>query len=146
MEVNNPLRVKRFWLKVNKQGSIPKKHPELGRCWEWSGAQDLKGYGNFTVGKRQTGKAHRFSFLLAFGWILKHPYQVDHKCENTSCVRPSHLICLLGWKNNEKSSSPSAVNKRKTHCVHGHKFTESNIIRNSKGHRRCKACREGEYA
>src|SRR5258708_2314691 len=108
METTNLLRVERFWEKVDKDGPIPEKSPELGKCQIWTGAKDKKGYGNFTVAVRKTGKAHRFSFLLAYGWILEKPYQVDHKCENTSCVRPSHLICMLGKYNNEKSSSPSA--------------------------------------
>jgi hypothetical protein len=144
VEVTNPIRVKYFWEKVNKDGPIPKKHPELGKCWEWTGAKDKKGYGNFTVAKGKTSKAHRFSFKLAFGWLLDHPYQVHHKCENTSCVRPKHLIHLHGTRNNDLSTSPSAINKRKTHCKRGHEFTEDNIVRGSKGNRRCKSCREGD--
>ena len=140
METNNPDRVKRFYEKVDKDGPIPAKHPELGKCWIWTGAKDRKGYGNFAVGKGRTAKAHRFSFKLAFGWLLPKPFQVDHKCENTSCVRPKHLIHLLGYQNNEKSNSASAVNKRKTHCSKGHPFSEDNILRIG-GRRICLACR-----
>jgi HNH endonuclease len=136
MEIHNPQRVKYFWSKVNKNGPI---HPELGRCWIWTGAIS-RGYGNFTVAKGQTGKAHRFSYLLHWGFL--GDYQVDHKCCETRCINPHHLQLLTNKENNEKSTSPSAINKRKTHCIHGHEFIESNIIRYKDGHRRCKTCLE----
>ena len=137
LETNNPARVDRFFAKVNKDGPLFRE--DLGRCWEWVGAKDSSGYGNFTCSPSRTCKAHRFSFLLCFGWLLSHPYQIDHKCENTSCVRPSNLFCLLGKENNEKSNSASAINKRKTHCKHGHEFSDENTIRRN-GKRYCITC------
>ena len=113
--------------------------PSLGKCWSWAGASDQKGYPNFTVGKRKTAKAHRFSFKLAYGWLLDKPYELDHKCGNTNCVRPRHLQFLSGYKNNEKSNSASAINKRKTHCKYGHQYSEENTIKEN-GRRRCIAC------
>jgi hypothetical protein len=140
METTNPVRVSNFWSKVNKNGPFCKiEDIDLGRCWIWTGACDGK-YGNFAVAKNKVGKAHRFSFKLAFGWLLSHPYQIDHKCRETMCVNPKHLFCLLGRDNNERSNSPSAINKRKTHCIRGHEFTEDNIIRFKDGYRRCKTC------
>lgn len=144
METQNTTRVKLFWTKVNKNGPFPEIRPDyvegnLGRCWVWTGAKDQKGYPNFTVAKNKTAKAHRFSFKLAYGWLLGHPYQIDHKCNNPSCVRPSHLFHLLGKYNNEKSNSASAINKRKTHCKRGHLFSEENTIRKN-GRRICITC------
>lgn len=144
MEVNDQLRVQRFYNKIDKNGPIlgpTSLYPEtnLGPCWIWTGACDQKGYPNFTVEKGKVKKAHRFSFLLAFGWILPKPYQIEHKCKNTSCVNPKHLVCLLGKVNNERSNSASAVNKRKTHCKHNHEFSEENTIRKN-GRRYCITC------
>lgn len=129
MEVDNSKRVGLFWGKVEK----------LDDHWLWTGALDSQGYGNFTVSKGKTGKAHRFSFFLKYGWILSHPYQIDHKCKVRNCVNPEHLRLLPGWKNNELSTSPSAINKKKTHCKRGHKYDERNTIK-EKNRRRCRIC------
>lgn len=94
-------------------------------CWLWTGAQDRKGYGNFTVARNKTNKAHIFSYYLHIGSIPKG-LQVDHECNNPSCVNPYHLRLLTGTKNNERSNSPSAINKRKTHCCRGHEFSDEN--------------------
>lgn len=137
LEITNPKRVELFWQKVDKDGPIIVS--DLGNCWVWTGAKDQKGYSNFTVARGKQAKAHRFSFLLAFGWLLPHPYQVDHKCNNPSCVRPSHLSLLLGKDNNEKSNSASAINKRKTHCKYNHPFDDNNTLRKY-GRRICIQC------
>lgn len=144
MEISNPARVERFWKKVNKDGPYWTDAPEslfdeLKKCWVWTGAKDKDGYPNFTVAKGKTSKAHRFSFLLKWGWLLSHPYQVDHRCNNPSCVNPFHLMCIEGYRNNEKSNSPSAINKRKTHCKYGHEFSDKNTKRYN-GRRICIEC------
>lgn len=38
-----------------------------------------------------------------------------------------------------KGTSRNNLNSRKTHCIHGHKFTPSNTYK-SKGKRWCKTC------
>lgn len=107
-------------------------------CWIWTGAKDRKGYGNFCVAVGKTNKAHIFSYYLHKGPVPKG-LQVDHECNNPSCVNPDHLQLLTGKKNNEKSTSPSAINKRKSHCKYGHMYTREST-RFERGRRICKIC------
>ena len=75
----------RFWEKVNKNGPIVRK--ELGRCWIWTGARAR--YGTTWVNGRYE-LAHRTAWFLETG---KWPEPCAlHKCDNTLCVRFSHLF------------------------------------------------------
>lgn len=61
---------------------------ELGDCIEWTGHRRPDGYG-----KLGTKYAHRLAYCKAHGLALKDidGIVVRHKCDNPSCVRPSHL-------------------------------------------------------
>lgn len=130
VEIDDPLRVWRFWAKV----AVGLEN----ECWKWLGAKDQKGYGNFTCAKGIVRKAHIFSWVLHFGEIPAG-LQVDHECNHPFCVNPNCLQLLTGPENNEKSNSASAVNKRKTHCKHNHEFSDENTIRKN-GRRYCITC------
>ena len=68
----------RFWSKVQKGNG----------CWIWTGA-NTSGYGVFNMGG-YTRQSHRISYEWSFGSIPAG-LEVDHKCHNRACVRPSHL-------------------------------------------------------
>lgn len=82
---NNPLRaILHFLSYVNVTGD--------DECWEFLGTRNTKGYGSYS-GKRfgyQSTAAHRVSFELFIG-PLDADDVVMHRCDNTSCVNPSHL-------------------------------------------------------
>lgn len=82
----------RFWKFVNKDGPPPSHVPHLGKCWIWTGCSiSTRDYGGFNDGTRKTA-AHRFSYAMHNGIILKTEDCVLHKCDTPRCVRPDHLF------------------------------------------------------
>lgn len=79
----------RFWLKVNKNGAIPRHAPHLGPCWLWTGARRSGGYGHVNVAGRFVA-AHRFALQLT-GSQPRNDLAVLHRCDNPPCVNPEHL-------------------------------------------------------
>lgn len=70
----------RFWAKVDKSGE----------CWNWTGSRNDQGYGQFRLdGKGR--KAHTVALEWELGYLRPPHLDTCHKCDNPSCVRPSHL-------------------------------------------------------
>lgn len=63
-------------------------------CWEWKMAKDKEGYGRISFrnkGSKTTHlKAHRWMYENLIGKIPEKMV-IDHLCQNTSCVNPSHM-------------------------------------------------------
>jgi hypothetical protein len=80
-------------------------------CWEWKKYVNEKGYGILRVGKKMV-RAHRFSYEYFIG-PLAAGHVVHHKCENPSCVNPSHLESTSKRKHDTEAPIPE---RRCPHC------------------------------
>jgi HNH endonuclease len=123
--------IERFW-----NGVIVDLNTE---CWDWI-RHCRDGYGRLYVEGLHV-QTHRFAYSF-FRGPIPHGYQLDHLCENRTCCNPWHLDPVRQSENIRRSPITLAtLNSRKTHCKHGHEFTEENTIyrRDRKG-RQCRTC------
>ncbi len=135
----------RFWSKVDRTGPAPMARPDLGGCWIWTGATVKGGYGTFRVQGRPVS-AYGFAHSLLIG--PPPPGLVpDHLCKVTGCVKvvaddrgPAHIEWVTVRENILRGDGPTAINARKTHCIHGHEFTPENTYVAASGRRSCRAC------
>lgn len=115
-----------------------KVHPEpTSGCWLWVGAADVKGYGRLRIGG-DWALAHRLSHER-FRGPIPDGCEIDHLCRTPSCVNPDHLEAVPSRVNTLRGTGPTAVNARKTHCIHGHQLSGDNLTITG-GRRSCRAC------
>lgn len=125
----------RFWAKVDKQQGLGPN----GDCWEWIGGKTGAGYGALCVNGKTIG-SHIVSATIA-GYSIKSGQVIRHSCDNPICVNPSHLT-IGTQKDNilDKIQRGRDFNASKTHCKHGHEFTEENTRLDKRNQRVCRAC------
>ena len=112
-------------------------------CWVWQKSKNSRGYGQMWVGSRADGtrrteKAHRAAYTAFIGKIPEGLH-LDHLCRNPSCVNPAHLEPVTPQVNVLRGETQVARNVAKTHCPHGHEYTEANTYMN-KRKRYCRTC------
>lgn len=114
-------------------------------CWEWCGSRVGAGYGRLIVEGQAIG-AHRLAYEVFVGpipdglWVLHH-------CDNPPCVNPDHLFLGTALDNTRDMLAKGRgilgrtfPGQHRTRCVHGHEFTDVNVIRFGDGAPRCRTC------
>lgn len=126
----NETAITRFWRKV-----VPTEV-----CWHWIGGKNKNGYGQFQIGgyKSRTVNVHRFAYELQFG-VIPTGKEIDHKCRNRACVKPSHLRAISHKENVLCGISFAAEFAKRTYCKHGHLLAGQNL-KPSSDRRRCRLC------
>ena len=139
--MTGPDWTERFWAKVNKNGPVPARHPELGPCWIWTASLNVRhGYGQFKLNGR-TRKPHQISYEIGIGPIPdgKEP---DHLCGVRRCVNWHHLEAVTRRVNFLRGNHSTAISVRENRCYRGHEFTPENTVTrpNRPGKRECRKC------
>lgn len=128
----------RFWVKVNKNGSLSSHRPDLGPCWIWIAAINAKGYGIMSVDVGST-LVHRISYKIS-GGVIPDGMQIDHLCRVRNCVNPKHLEVVTPRINTHRGYGPAAMRARKTHCPKEHPYSGDNLYVSPTGNRQCRIC------
>jgi hypothetical protein len=122
----------RFWRHIDILG------PD--ECWPWKGYIAHNGYAIVHLDDfRKTMTAHRAAYLLTHGSIPE-ALVMDHLCRNRSCMNPKHLEAVTQRENLIRGDTLPGRNSRKTHCLRGHPFDQSNTWKTKEGHRHCREC------
>lgn len=112
--------LKRFWSKVDCRG----------RCWLWTAARTrVNGYGEFTINHKHI-LAHVFIYRLFFGAKPKG-MDVCHRCDNPSCVRPSHLWIGTRSENMRDAAKKGRINGNNHWTARYTKQQLKNIFKNN---------------
>lgn len=105
-------------------------------CWLWQGKLHTAGYAQFRFNNTMV-YGHRWAYETYKGPI-PDGFTLDHLCGNRCCVNPDHLEPVTVKENNARKL-PRSPKSPRTHCVHGHAFTDENSIMWTGG-RRCRIC------
>lgn len=102
-----------FMGKVDKNGPIPDRCPELGPCWLWKGGTDgkLDPYGKYNMGGTIL-RSHRVAYVL-FCESIPEGAHIDHLCGNRLCINPTHLETVTTRENNRRARAYAAKNSPK---------------------------------
>lgn len=116
-----PLK-KRFWMKVDKSLGLG----PWGNCWEWRGGLNNKCYGLIGVDSGKLKLATHVRWFLKYGYW---PKQLNHTCDNSLCIRLSHLYEGTQKQNTEDKVKRGRAGKKLTE----EKVIKMRILRESKG-------------
>ena len=117
-------------------------------CWEWTASLSHTRAGPCypQLSRREAPGVYRMhkAYRVIYEWLvgpIPEGLVLDHLCGNTRCVRPDHLEPVTHRVNILRGDSASARHARQTHCKRGHEFTHGNTYVDTRGARRCRACK-----
>ncbi len=84
---------------------------KTSKCWEWTGAKDVIGYGRINV-NNFSKPAHRVAWEIHNGKPIPDGMSVCHKCDNPPCTKKSHLFLGTQFQN-----SLDCTLKGRNNCV-----------------------------
>ena len=103
--------------------------------WWTRSKKPLRGPVGYAVIGR-TGRvqyAHKVAYEAVHG-LVPEGLELDHLCRNRACVEVLHLEAVTHAENMRRALAI------RTHCPHGHEYTEKNTWTSGNGHRRCRIC------
>lgn len=111
-------------------------------CWNWERHISPEGYGRVYVNKRMM-LVHRYTYTIDKGPIPEG-LDIDHLCRNRACYNPNHLEAVTRSVNLSRSPLMGRAQSAKTHCPHGHEYSEENTTHRN-GRRHCRSCAKSRF-
>jgi hypothetical protein len=116
------------------------QYDDATQCWNWTGLLNKDGYGQsgYSLGnsKWKSCTAYKLAYRLLVGEVPQG-LQLDHTCRNRLCINPDHLEPVTGKVNTNRGRRSNA---EKTHCKHGHEYTDANTGYHDGNRRYCLEC------
>lgn len=106
----DPKALQRFVSKVSVQ-------PD--GCWLWTAGRTHDGYGEVSLDSQDL-RAHRLAHVWATGDTIDG-WDVDHRCRNRACVKPSHLRRVTHQQNTQNRAGANRNSKSGVRGVYWHK-------------------------
>lgn len=121
---------RRFWSKVDKDGPVPERRPDLGPCWLWTGTRRPApyDYGLFTVGTGTRWQATRYLVQVINETPLEPSDEVCHHCDNPPCVNPAHLFVDKHLGNMQDMDAKGRCQRARGEESGTAKFTEQQVL------------------